>query len=282
MSHRSPEALSPFVSNANANANAVAVASSRFDSSPTSKPARSGWLGMALLAAVAWTGLPARGAVIPVPNASFESPTTVFADPRFDAWQKTPEPAWYQGGGGFPWDQLLGEFRNAAPGSANRIDNLDGDQAAFLFALPEVGIFQDYDSVDASHASPGHGFAARFEPGKSYALTVGVLGGGGGMLEGATFELSLYYRDAAGKQVVVSAATVTNSAALFPTNTHFVDFQTRLPIVQPTDAWANQHIGIRLASTVGFDLKGGYWDIDQVRLTSSVIPNPSFESPETT
>ncbi len=236
---------------------------------------------MLLMAAVSWTGLTARGATIPLPNASFESPATPFADPRTDAWQKAAEPAWYQGGGGFPWDQLVGQFLNTTNGSADHIDNMEGSQAIFLFALPEVAVFQDYDSVDFSHVTPGHEFAARFEPGKSYALTVGVLGSGGGMLEGATFELSLYYRDGDGKPVVVSSSTVTNSKALFPTNTHFVDFQTRLPIVQPTDAWANQHIGIRLASTVGFDLKGGYWDIDQVRLTSSVVPNPSFESPET-
>src|SRR5688500_15187525 len=45
-----------------------------------------------------------------VPNHSFEAPRTEFADPRMDGWEKAPEPAWYQGGGGFPWEQLMGQF----------------------------------------------------------------------------------------------------------------------------------------------------------------------------
>ena len=101
------------------------------------------------------------------------------------------------------------------------------------------------------------------------------------MTNGATFQISLYYRDLASNMVTVAATTITNTQTLFPTNTHFTDFQVRTPIVQASDAWAGKHIGIRLASTVGFDLQGGYWDLDNVRLTESVVPNGSFESPET-
>lgn len=216
-----------------------------------------------------------------VPNNSFESPRTDFADPRMDGWQKAPEPAWYQGGNGFPWDQLVGQFFNTPRGNSNHIDNVEGKQAAFLFALPDVAIFQDYNSLAGTNAIPNHDFNVRFEIGKSYALTAAVLGGGGGMSNGATFEISLYYRDTNSNMVTVAAATITNSAALFPTNTHFFDLQARTPIVQETNAWAGQNIGVRLASTVGFGLQGGYWDVDNVRVTESVVPNASFEAPDT-
>jgi len=80
------------------------------------------------------------------------------ADPRMDAWQKAPEPAWYMGGGGFPWDQLMGQFLNTTNGSPNHIDNMDGNQAAFLFALPDVLIFQDYNSISGTNTTPTRDF----------------------------------------------------------------------------------------------------------------------------
>ena len=207
-----------------------------------------------------------RAGIVDVPNGSFESPETPFADPRMDGWQKAPEPVWYMGGGGFPWDQLMGQFLNATNGSPNHIDNMDGQQAAFLLALPQVAIFQDYNTIFGSNTTPTHEFNAKFEVGHSYRLTVGVLGGGGGMSNGATFQISLYYRDAASQMVTVASTLVTNTEALFPTNTHLIDFNVLLPTVRSTDAWVGQQIGIQLASAVGFELMGGYWDVDNVRL----------------
>jgi hypothetical protein len=232
------------------------------------------------VALLAWAST-LHAAKLYVPNGSFESPATDLADSRMDAWQKAPEPGWYMGGGGFPWDQLMGQFLNTPNGSPNHIDNMDGSQAAFMFALPDVAIQQDYNSLSGTNIAPSHQFNARFETGKAYALTVGLLGGGGGMSNGVTFEISLYYRDVAGNVITFARTTITNSQALFPTNTHFIDFQVRTPSVQASDAWAGKHIGIRLASTVGFDLQGGYWDVDNVRLSESVVPNGSFESPAT-
>ena len=92
---------------------------------------------------------------------------------------------------------------------------------------------------------------------------------------GATLQLSLYYRDDANNMVPVATTTITNTAGLFPTNTHFVDFSVQLPVVQGTDPCANQHIGVMIASTVGFDLMGGYWDVDNVRLTETIYPTLS-------
>jgi hypothetical protein len=188
---------------------------------------------------------------------------------NLDSWQKTSKPVDYNENGGFLWTQLTGTFKNTSPGSPDHVDNCDGDQLSWLFAVPEVGFFQDYDSVDWNHSSPTHEFNQTFQPGAAYVLTIGVIGMGGGMKEGATLELSLYYRDNASNQVIVAATTVTNTSANFASTTHLVDFTVKTAIVQPGDPWANQHLGIRLLSTVSPDLQGGYWDLDNVRLSSA-------------
>jgi len=230
------------------------------------------------LAVTLWTA-PAHAATLFIPNASFETPDVSFAAPDMDAWQKSPPPLWYPTNSPFPWEQLMGQFANTPVGSSNYIENMDGNQAAFLFASPDVAIIQDFNTISVSNDTPTHLFNAQYEAGKTYALTVAVLGGGGGMLPGVTFEISLYYRDASNSIVTVGATTITNSPELFPTNTYFTDFQVKLPPVLPGDAWAGKRIGIRLASTAGFENQGGYWDIDNIRLTSSIVPNYSFEAP---
>jgi hypothetical protein len=229
-------------------------------------------LGLALLAA---SDGPLQAAAIPVPNGSFESPATPYADPRIDSWQKTPKPFWYDESGGFLWDQLTGAFANTPPADPAHIDNCDGEQAMFLFAVPEVGLFQDYDSTVWASTVPTHAFDARFEVGKSYRLTVGVIGGGGNMAEGASLELALYYRDAASNAVVVAATNIVFTRAAFSSTTHFTDIQVDATTVTAGDAWAGQQIGVRLLSTVNPLLAGGYWDLDNVRLTPMPILLPS-------
>src|SRR5262245_3479172 len=119
----------------------------------------------------------AHPASILVPNTSFESPATDFASPFMSSWQKAPQPIWYNDPR-FPWSQLAGQFLNTSNGAPDHIDNLDGQQAAYLFALPDVAIFQDYNTIAGSNAVPSREFNAQFEAGRSYTLTVGVLGGG--------------------------------------------------------------------------------------------------------
>ena len=234
-----------------------------------------------LAALTSWAGT-LQAATLHVPNGSFETPVTDFADPRMDAWQKSPQPFWYDDQGGFfPWAYVMGQFLNTSNGSPDHIDNVDGKQASYMYALPQVAIFQDYNTLSGTNTTPSHAFNAKFEVGKSYALTVGVLGGGGGMSNGATFAISLYYRDVASNMVTIGSTTITNSKALFPTNTHLTDFSVQVPPVRAGDLWAGKNIGIQLASTIGFDKIAGYWDVDNVRLTESLVPNGSFESPET-
>lgn len=208
----------------------------------------------------------AIAAPVAVPNGSFESPTTGFVNINIDNWQKNEKPAWYVEGGGYQWSQLTGLFMNTPVGGDDHIDNLEGDQAIWLFAVPEVELFQDYESTDWSHAAPLHAFDAVYQVGHAYRLVVGVIGGGGGMPDGATLELSLYYRDAGGAPVAIASTVVTQGIEHFPSTNHFVDQVVSLPAVRAGDAWAGRHIGIRFRSTATHDLLGGYWDIDNVRL----------------
>jgi len=215
-------------------------------------------------------------APVNIPNHSFESPTTSFYSVLIDSWEKTPKPDWYVEGGGFLWEQLTGAFPNTATNSPDHISNCDSNQAIWLFAVPEVGLFQDYDSMDFEDPAPTHAFDAIYEVGKSYQLTVGLFGGGAGrnygMRLGVTLELSLYFRDATSNLVTVASTTITNSNELFPNNTNLVDFTVQVPTVQASDPWAGRHIGILMLSTVSSNLQGGYWDLDNVRLTSAVAP----------
>jgi hypothetical protein len=212
----------------------------------------------------AWTA-PLQGGTIYLPNASFESPATTYAWPQIDSWQQTPT-----------WDyEESGVFLNQPPTDSTHIDNCDGSQAAFLFADPQAALFQDYDSTDWSNSVPTHAFNATFNTNCAYTLIVGVIGGVDGappLYEGATLQLSLYYRDASSNMVTVAATTITNSAQLFPTHTHFVDFPVYVPGVRATDPWAGQNIGVQIASTVSPDLANGYWDLDNVRLTETALP----------
>jgi hypothetical protein len=217
-----------------------------------------------------------------VPNYSFELPNigtnSPYAAPVFDSWQESPQPDWYNptNFGGSPWADLFGtfynlpDFTNSAATNSSYIYNCDGVQAAFLFAIPQVAIFQDIN--------------ATFNIGKTYTLTVGLIGGGGGMADGSTFQLSLYYLDASNNMDIVAMTTVTNTAANFPTDTRLVDFQVQVPGVNATDAWAGKNIGIQLLATPDFDEPdewGGYWDVDNVRLAEGIyVPNYSFELPD--
>jgi hypothetical protein len=228
-----------------------------------------------------WTAAIQAGAFF-VPNNSFESPVVPpappYASPEISDWQKSAQPAWYDPSqnANTPWAYLFGEFFNV-PFPGQFIDNCDGSQAAFIFALPEAALFQD-DHSSATNTA----FNAKFGAGNAYDLTVGVIGGGGGMKPGVTLQLSLYYRDAASNQVTVASTSITNSATLFPTNTHFVDFQVHVPTVKNTDPWAGHALGIQLLSTVSLELAGGYWDVDNVRLTETPTPALTLSNPVAT
>jgi hypothetical protein len=226
---------------------------------------------VAAIAAVALTAaLPLQAQPISVPNFSFESPTAPNTYPYVSttvaSWQKNAEPAFYGpafGGSGITWNQTAGVFLDVNPYA-----NHDGSQVGYILSVPQVALFQDYTT------SPTHDFNATFDVGKSYNMTVGVFAKSG-MAPGATLDLSLYYLDGANNKVTVDSTTITYSSAAFPTTTplNLIDYSVNVPTVQAGDAWASQHIGIEIESTISIDQTTFVnWDFDNVRLTAAPEP----------
>jgi hypothetical protein len=214
--------------------------------------------------------LPLQAQPITVPNFSFESPTAPNTYPYVNtsvaSWQKNPEPSFYGpafGGSGITWDQTAGVFLDVNPYA-----NHDGSQVGYILSVPQVALFQDYTT------SPTHDFNATFDVGKSYNLTVGVFAKPG-MAPGATLDLSMYYLDASNNKVTVDSTTITYSSAAFPTTSplNLIDYSVNVPTVQTNVAWAGQHIGIEIESTVSIaQTTFVNWDIDNVRLTAAPEP----------
>ena len=224
-----------------------------------------GWL-VRLFAILTLTGASAasRAEPISVPNHSFESPlaptVSPFAIPAFtapddDDWLQTPVPGWWPATPA-EWDQSAGVFFNV-PGEQH-ITNADGDQLAYIFATPDMGVYQDLETT--------------YEIGRSYRLTVALRGGSGGMPLGSPVEVSLYYRDGGNNIVPVAATEFLNEHSGSPTS--LLDVIVDVPTVLPGDAWANQNIGVRILSTVELgepELQGGTWGIDRVRLDAGPL-----------
>jgi len=121
----------------------------------------------------------------------------------------------------------------------NPYQNHVGTQAGYILAVPQVALFQDYNT------SPTHDFNATFEVGKSYDLTVGVFGKPS-LAPGSTLQISLYYLDGLDNKVTVAGTTVTYSAEAFPTTPTFnlVDFgvnvrKCRWAMLGPGGTWAS-------------------------------------------
>jgi hypothetical protein len=239
-------------------------------------PATLNWRNAAVLAVLAAGSNALLAAAITVPNGSFESqtalPTYPYITTLIDSWQKAPKPDWFnETTSGIYWDQTAGLFQNTPLGFPNHIDNMDGNQGLYVMTIPQVALFQDYDTIAWNQSAPSHAFDATYEVGKAYRFTLGVIGGLGGMTPGASLELAMYYRDAGNQPVTIAATPVVFDPAVFPSGTHFLDFSVGVPYVQAGDAWAGQHIGLRLLSTSGDG--ASYWDLDNARLT--VVPEPA-------
>jgi len=249
---------------------------------------RTGWAGKAATLALAMLAAftPAAGiraADLYVPNGSFESPATTYVLPLISNWEQSPQPAGFDTNVFGAWDELLGVFANVPAGQPGSITNATGSQLAYLFAYPQLAIFQDYTSTDWSSTTPSHAFNAIYEPGRAYHLTFGLTTSSYEPLTtGSTLLVSLYYRDTAGSQVTVGATNITFDPAVFTNLANLNQFELDVPAVNNTDPWAGRNIGIQIMSTVDPTLIGGVWDIDNVSLTSSInVPNFSFELPVT-
>lgn len=207
-----------------------------------------------------------HAASLAVPNGSFESPSTlpVGVSTSIDAWQKAPQPAYFNPATfGFAWDQTTGIFYDTNPYA-----NHDGTQCAYMLSFPQVSLFQDYS------VSPG--LNSTYGIGQSYTLTLGVFGKS--LDSNNSLQLSLYYRDAGNNIVPIGTpTTITYNAATFPTTAplNLVDYSVTIPNVQPGDAWAGKNIGVMIQVSAS-DFSGGYWDMDNVRLTT--VPEPGVVS----
>lgn len=216
------------------------------------------------LAVMAASAISAHAAAIAVPNGSFELQSGAGqpfgVNINIDSWQKVAKPAYFdETAFGFAWVQTAGVFVDTNP-YANR----DGSQAGYLLAFPQVTLFQDLTAADAN-----------FDVGNSYSFTVGLFGKGG-MADESSLSLSLYYRDNLNNMVTIgSPTTVTYSAAAFPITSplNLIDFTASTPVVQAGDAWAGKDIGLKIESTFGTG--AGNWDIDNVRLIATPVPEPA-------
>jgi len=227
---------------------------------------------LAVLGAL-WLALPTtHGAAIAIPNFSFEGPETDFARPDMDFWQEQPKPPTYNDAGGqFTWSQLTGVFANPGVGDPLRYQNINGTQAAYVFNIANNGMFQMLN---------GTTYAANTR----YEFTLGLHGGGGGMIEPqdpetegyATFVLRFFYLDNFNQKQTVAELPVAYTVAAFPAARLFVDRTVTTPPVQAGDPWFGKTIGIEFRiTTPNEDMERGYWDIDNARLVSTPVPEPS-------
>lgn len=216
------------------------------------------------LAAILAVSSTLHAASLVVPNYSFEGPNTLPAgvSTTIDSWQKVPKPGYFdEAAFGFQWIQTAGIFFDSNPYA-----NHDGSQCAYMLSFPQVTLFQDATS----------GLNATYGVGQSYTFTLGLFGKS--LTPNNSLQLSLFYRDAGNNIITVgSPTTITYNPANFPLTAplNLVDYSVTTPVVQAGDAWAGKNIGIMIQVTAS-DFNGGYWDMDNIRLTS--VPEPGVAS----
>ena len=211
-----------------------------------------------------WIVTPARSALIPIKNASFEAPLVdpngFGALPVVDGWTE------------LDLDVLgstnTGVFANTAADSPDHVANADGDQLAFLGSELGNGLQQM--------------LSATYKVGCDYRLTVGVgvsMRFPPSVIEPVdTIELVLYYLDETESVVDIASATVVATGL---STTQLEVFSMVLPTVSSDEAWAGLPIGVAIHAT---GVAGGFWTLDDVRLVESLtvsipLENASFEAP---
>jgi len=157
---------------------------------------------------------------------------------------------------------------------------MEGTQAAFVFTFPGAGFFQDFNSVGGTNTIPSHEFNVSLDIGKSYTLIAALTSSTNQPLtNGASIEISLYYRDALSNRVVLAANNVVYDTSVFTNILRFLDFSATIPVVRANDPWAGKTVGIDIESTTfNPDFITGVWDLDNVRLTekvATVLRNPA-------
>ena len=187
--------------------------------------------------------------LIPVKNASFEAPAidpNAFpAVPLVDDWLELDLDT--------VASSNTGVFANTPPGSPDRQVNADANQLAFLGSQRGNALEQDlpvtYRAGCAYRLTVGVGVSVRFPP----AVVTPV----------DTIDIVLYYLDKAGPVDIVRATVEAAGVS----STRLQDFSVYLDTVQAGDAWAGKSIGV---ATRAAGNAGGFWDLDNVRLSESL------------
>jgi hypothetical protein len=220
-------------------------------------------LGIALVA-----GVVSHAATVTVTNPSFEDPALppgTLGNPFVTGWN-TPGPVLteFPPGSGFFVNTNAGNFINTPPGQPDHVDNADGNQLAFIAAFSGNEFNQT--------------LASNFEPGQSYSLTVGVAhnyGGGNPAFQPdptAKVTLSLFYTDAGGRHVLASR-DVVNDALTGLSATHLLDFSAITAALAANDPAVGKPIGIAMTTMSPDANPGGFFDLDNVRVTA--VPEPA-------
>jgi len=198
-----------------------------------------------------------------VENASFESPVidpnAFSAVPYADGWIE-PDVDDLSGSN-------TGVFANTAEESWDHTVNADGFQIAFLGSQKGNAFEQDvtatYKAGCDYRLTVAVGVSSRYQPSIEEPLD--------------TMELVLcYYDETASVDIVARAVDARHLSIGW-----LQDVSVELPNVHPDDLWAGKSIGIAMRSE---GLPGGFWILDDVRLTESMptsipIENASFETP---
>jgi len=200
---------------------------------------------------------------IPIANPSFETPVVdpngFGAMPYADGWIELDV------------DDLsssnTGVFANTSEDSWDHVVNADGLQLAFLGSEKGNGFEQDmpakYNVGCEYRLTVAIGVSSRYPPSIEEPLDI--------------MELALSYYDA-NEPVDIAVQPVE---ATYLSLGQLQDFTVSVPSVHSDDVWAGKALGVAIRSA---GLPGGFWILDDVRLTESMptsipIENASFETP---
>lgn len=223
-------------------------------------------MGMLAGAAVLTGNAVARAALIPIPNGDFMSPdvSTALYLPEVSNWHKGTMPDGYPGGAD-AWYYTAGVFyNNPVYPPPLYITNMTSTQAAFLSATPQAELYQELTTT--------------YQAGQSYHLDFGLNPTDGSTSAAAVpidspLYVMLYYLDGSTRTPVPGAeTTILNSQQLLGDHNLLKFFAVDTGVVQATDAWAGKAIGIQFLSKANDLTADGMWDLGDVKLTSTSVP----------
>jgi len=222
-----------------------------------------------VVAALAFMGRSLLGdTTITVPNGSFESPSVPLAQiasPVIDSWTAT-------GGNNTGIFPNLPQDENFGGVVAKRITNADGLQLAFIGAQYDPTGTTDNGTPVINEIYQQ--LIATYQPGQTYTLSIGVTTSSvQPPSPGSVLRVELYYPGTGGSFQPVAFTLVSSDAATGADNALLKYFTVQTPAVVAGAPYANQPIGILLATTDNSPATGGTFDMDNVTLVAAV-PEP--------